>query len=254
MKPDDDLARWGEPPADEGELALAELLGEALERGLDGAPLPDDTLERIGESPAAGSLLEVCRWIDEMIGTVLERSGVFENLPPPADAGGQAGGGVELRLSVSRLSAGRWHPVASTRARPCVVRDLRRVPDDPDRVALRTGERVRVEVVCDRPGYLAVFNVGPRGGLNLLYPDAPGQPGPIREHDPILIANVELTPPAGRERVYAVWSGSPAPVRQLAGLVHAGAALRDLKRVQEGLAGLRPEDWHAVLLELDHRD
>jgi hypothetical protein len=30
--------------------------------------------------------------------------------------------------------------------------------------------------------------------------------------------------------------------------------LRDMKRVQDELGELRAEDWHAVLLELEHRD
>jgi hypothetical protein len=29
--------------------------------------------------------------------------------------------------------------------------------------------------------------------------------------------------------------------------------LRDMRRVEEALAELRPEDWHAVLLELEHQ-
>jgi hypothetical protein len=31
-------------------------------------------------------------------------------------------------------------------------------------------------------------------------------------------------------------------------------ATRDMKRVQQSVQQLRPEDWHAVVLELDHVD
>ena len=61
-----------------------------------------------------------------------------------------------------------------------------------------------------------------------------------------------MTPPAGRERVFAVWSRVPLGPAQLSWLVQPGAVLRDVQRVQQTLAELRPEDWHAVMLELDH--
>jgi hypothetical protein len=225
MLPNDDLARWGEPPTDERELELAELLAEGLERG----SLPEETARD------AGALAQVGRWIEEMMATVAEKMGVTA--------------GVELRLSVSRLVGGVYQAVASTHALPCVVRDLRRVPDDPDRVTLRTGERVRLEVVCDRPGHLTVFNVGPRGRVNLLYPARAGESAPLRPGEPVLIADVELTPPAGRERVYAVWSAGPLALGRILG---RGATVRDMKRAQESLGELAEDDWQAVLLELDH--
>ena len=52
---------------------------------------------------------------------------------------------------------------------------MKKVPPSPDQVRLRTGDRVRVEVSANRPGFLTVFNVGPTGNLNLLYPDADAQ-------------------------------------------------------------------------------
>lgn len=255
MLPNDDLARWGEPPTDDSELALAELLADVLDCRLDQQAVSERTTSRIEETTSARSLLQVSTWMDELIGLILERSGLVDHLPPPADAGGQAGVlAVELRLAVRRvLPGGRFQAVASTHVRPCVVRDLRRVPDDPDRVTLRTRDRVRIEVSCDRPGYLLVLNVGPGGNLNLLYPERPLETGAIRPGEPLLIADVEMMPPAGRELVYAVWSRVPVTVQQLAGLVGRGATLRDMKRVQDELASARPEEWHAVMLELEHQ-
>jgi hypothetical protein len=34
--------------------------------------------------------------------------------------------------------------------------------------------------------------------------------------------------------------------------VSTGEAMRDMKRVQQSVQQLRPEDWHSVVLELDH--
>ena len=78
------------------------------------------------------------------------------------------------------------------------------------------------------------------------------------------IVDVEMTPPAGHERLFAVWTRQPLPLRldQLHSLVerkHGDSpasrpyvATRDMKRVQQSVQQLRPEDWHAVVLELDH--
>jgi hypothetical protein len=143
---------------------------------------------------------------------------------------------------------------------------MKKVPPPPDQVRLRTGDRVRIEVLADRPGYLTVFNVGPTGTLNLLYPDGdPQHPSPLRPIEPnrpLHILDVEMTPPTGRERLFAVWTRRPLPLRldQLHGLVERGAqpasrpyrATRDMKRVQQSLADLDRQDRHAVVLELDH--
>ena len=129
------------------------------------------------------------------------------------------------------------------------LRDLRRVPDDPDRVALRTGDRIRVEVVCDCPGFLAVLNVGPSGNVNLLHPEQAVRPGETRH-----LFDVEMIPPTGRERLYAIWTRQAATVPQLSDLIRPRTMLRDMVRVQDALSRLPGEDWHAVMLELDHPD
>src|SRR5262245_4276173 len=108
MLPNDDLARWGEPPTDERELALAELLAEILDRDLlQQEPVPEATITRVRSTAPATHLLEVCHWIDDMIGTVVEQSAVLENLPPPADPGPMATAGpVQLWLCVTKLLPG----------------------------------------------------------------------------------------------------------------------------------------------------
>jgi serine/threonine protein kinase len=175
---------------------------------------------------------------------------------------------VSIRLNVSRRTdGGRYEPVATTHPQPDrLTRDMKRVPKQPDQVRLRTGERVRIEAIADRAGYLTVFNVGPAGHLNLLYPEilSAQEPAPVEAHRPLNITDVEMTPPAGRERLFAVWSRQPLSLRsdQLHSLVEPAkgdspasrpyVATRDMKRVQQSVQQLRPEDWHAVVLELDH--
>ncbi len=245
MTPNDDLARWGEPPASEAELALAHLLADVLERNDPTIPVPE----------AGRALLETSSWLDLMVTSVLIHSGLAENLPCPAGTGGPArpAAAPDLRLRVQRrLASGSYVLVASTHPQPTVLRDLKRMPDDPDRVVLRTGDQVKVEVVCDRDGYLTVFNIGPHGTLNLLWPEASARAVAQPARQPLQVVNVVLTPPAGRERLYAVWSRSPLSRHRLTGLARPGAALRDMQRVQEAVEELRPEDWHAVLLVLDH--
>jgi len=175
---------------------------------------------------------------------------------------------VALRLNVSRRAhGGHYEAVATTHPQPDrLTRDMKRVPRPPDQVRLRTGERVRIEAVSDRAGYLTVFNVGPAGHLNLLYPEtlSADAPAPAEAHRPLNIPDVEMTSPAGRERLFAVWSRQPLSLRldQLHSLVERKkedspasrpyVATRDMKRVQQSVQQLRPEDWHAVVLELDH--
>jgi hypothetical protein len=176
---------------------------------------------------------------------------------------------VTLWLMISRqVAPGQFQPIAATHPRPApATRDMRKVPPAPGRASVRTGERVRVEVVADRDGYLTVFNVGPTGQLNLLYPEDPTQlaaPRPIAAHRPEQVVDVELMPPAGRERLVAVWTRRPLTLRpeQLPSLVEGGdmpasrpyRATRDMRRVQQSLEGLDRQDRHAVVLELDHVD
>jgi len=145
---------------------------------------------------------------------------------------------------------------------------MKKVPPSPDQVRLHTGDRVRIEVSASHPGFLTVFNVGPTGTLNLLYPDGDPQPAspprPIEPNRPLHIVDVEMTSPAGRERLFAVWTRQPLSLRldQLHSLVKRKnedspasrpyVATRDMKRVQQSVKQLRPEDCHAVALELDH--
>jgi hypothetical protein len=139
---------------------------------------------------------------------------------------------------------------------------MKRVPARPGQVHARTGDRLRIEVDADRTGHLTVFNVGPTGNLNLLHPAAPAVSATVEAGRTVHIMDIELTPPAGRERLFALWTRTPLALRpeEMLSLAERGRlpvsesyrATRDMVRVQESVRQLRPEDWHAAVLELDH--
>ncbi len=189
---------------------------------------------------------------------------------PPTEPEPRGPAPVDLRLIVSR-QAGPHHfvPVAATHPQQPsghLTRDMKKVPPSPDQIRLRTGDRVRVEVSASRQGFLTVFNIGPAGTLNLLYPeaDAENPANQIAANQPLHIVDVEMTPPTGRERLFAVWTRHPLALRldQLHSLLERKegdspasrpyVATRDMRRVQQSVQNLRSEDWRAVVLELDH--
>jgi hypothetical protein len=180
-------------------------------------------------------------------------------LPPPGAAAGPA-----VRLIVARrgLDGGYTPLAAAQRELPRLTRNLELVPPEPEGVVLRTGDRVLIEVSADHDGYLTVFNVGPTGHLSLLHPATPGAAPPVPAHQPVVIGEVLVRPPAGSERVFAVWSRAPLPLslaeltRQAAGeapVSPAYRATRNLVLVEESVQRLPGEDWRAAVVELDHQ-
>jgi serine/threonine protein kinase len=171
---------------------------------------------------------------------------------------------TSLRLSVSRqVDRETFVPVTTTCPAPeRFVRDLRRVPPQPESVAVRTGDRVRIEVETDQLGYVTVFNVGPTGNLNLLHPTRPHAPTVVTANRPLHVLDIELTPPAGRERLFALWTREALELRteDLLGLAEQSKlpdsgpsrATRDMARVQQSLQQLPPGSWQAAVLELNH--
>jgi serine/threonine-protein kinase len=172
---------------------------------------------------------------------------------------------VRVHLTVSRQIDHRtFVPVAANRPAPeRFLRDLRVVPREPDRAELRTGDVLRVEAAADRAGFLTVFNVGPTGNLNALLPAEPGHaPAAVEPGRPAPVLTVELTPPAGRERLFALWTREALGLNreELRRLAEEGElavsgpyrATRDMTRIQELVGRLGPSDWQAAVLELDH--
>jgi serine/threonine protein kinase len=171
---------------------------------------------------------------------------------------------VDLRLVVSRqVSPHLFVPVAATHPQPPPrgwTRDMKKVPQSPELLQLRTGERVRIEVVANREGYLTVFNVGPTGNLNLLHPEVGllSSDSRILPNRPVHIMDIELTPPTGRERLFAAWSRQPLRLEQLASLADQGVvskpyrATRDMKRVQDAVHRLQQQERQIVVIEVEH--
>jgi serine/threonine protein kinase len=170
-----------------------------------------------------------------------------------------------VRLIVSRrVGRDTFVPMAASYPTPeRFLRDLRVVPRDPERVDLRTGDVLRIEAEADRAGFLTVFNVGPTGNLNPLLPAALGRGPPLVEPGRLVpVLDVELTPPAGRERLFALWTREPLPLDrdELHRLAEDGElpvsgpyrATRNMARVQDIVGRLGPSDWQAAVLELDH--
>ena len=174
---------------------------------------------------------------------------------------------LNLQIVVSRLAPGdfgAYRSIAATQPQSgSHSRDMKKVPRSPDRIPLRTGDQVRVEVVATRRGYVTVFNVGPTGNLNLLYPDEQaGIARPLLEaNTPLHILDVVMTPPVGRERLFAVWTRNAMTLsqQQMGCLAQSKGVLsaqyqasRDMKRLQEEVNSLKPQDWYAEVIELDH--
>ncbi len=173
-----------------------------------------------------------------------------------------------LHLTVERREGDGFARVATTH-RPSAARTrnmVRKAPPPPaEGVRLRTGEVVRVVVESERAGYVTVFNVGPTGDLNLLHPEALGGPATasaIAAGRPVEAAEVEIQPPTGTERLFALWTARPLPLREVdLRAVASGkelapsaeyTATRNMARVKKAVQGLRPEEWATAVLEVEH--
>jgi serine/threonine-protein kinase len=183
-----------------------------------------------------------------------------------ADALAHPGGDqtvADLRLVISReVAPGRWQVVAATHRSYALERDIRKVPRQAGKVNLLTGDAVRVEVQSSSDGFLTLFNVGPTGNLNLLYPDDP--PGPesppdIHAGESLHILDLELQPPAGRERLFALWTERPLllSLERMQSLAEKAAdrsylSSRDLLRLRQALQAGEPGECRVALVELEH--
>jgi hypothetical protein len=225
-------------------------------------PEPDDNCRtipaaleqalRAGLAPEPDQRPELSAFIEALRGSL--NVSLADALAAPAKA-------ERVRLVVSRREGGgQYEEVASThRAEPRRTRDLVKVPPEPRRVRLRTGDEVRIEVVAAEPGHVTVYNVGPTGNLNPLH--GPGAP-PLIAGRPLHILDVRLQAPAGKERLFAVWTRQPLAVtveqlrasmdRNEAPPSRAYRATRDMVKVQEAVQRLPPGDWSVSVLELDH--
>jgi hypothetical protein len=221
-------------------------------------PRPLEHLIRASLSADERSRPPLCDFVASLRGD-LNRL-MADSLVAPGDAGASA----EIDLRVSRQAGGCWERVAATApSRDGVTRNFKKVPKGPEQVRLRTGDRVRVEVRASQAGFVTVFNVGPTGDLTVLYPDDAGAPG----HEPttpagqwLHVVDVDLEPPTGRERLFAVWTRGPLAVtpEQLRALAEekppppAYRATRNMAKVKRLVQGLPPDERRVAVLEVDH--
>lgn len=129
----------------------------------------------------------------------------------PETAAGDVG---KLRISVSRLEQdGSFREVAATHQEPepaVEFRNMTKKPRRPDSVHVTTGDEIKIQVAASVSGYLTVFNIGPGGALNLLFPETMDAAGAAVEDSfvsasqAIEIDSIVMTPPAGNERLFAV--------------------------------------------------
>ena len=124
---------------------------------------------------------------------------------------------------------------------------------------------VHVVVESERPGYVTVFNVGPTGNLNLLHPaelGGPAKASAIEAGRPVEAPQVEMLPPAGTERLFALWTARPLPLREVDLRAAASGkelapssaytATRNMAQMKKAVQGLRPEEWATAVLEVEH--
>jgi serine/threonine-protein kinase len=227
-----------------------------------GMPQPLERLVRLGLSAEPGSrpsLNEFATALRGELNQLLADSLLLEPKRPDNTR-------VQVCVRVSRWVDRRtFLPVITTRPQhDRFLRDMQRVPREPECVEVYTGDQLRVEVETNRAGYLTVFNIGPTGNLNLICPEqAHMSPVVMEAGSPLHVLDIGLTPPAGRERLFALWTRVPLPLRldELRSLAERGEmsstgpyrATRDMARVQESVQSLASQDWQAAVLELNHR-
>jgi serine/threonine-protein kinase len=243
---------------------------EHIDRVLTGLPQPDPRCETIppaieqlirdGLSAEADQRPGLEQFVNRLRGT-LNRLLADNICVPVALASGPAP--VDLRIVVSQdTGPNNFVPTAVVGpGQHKQWQDTTQVPPGPEQVRLRTGDRIRVRVSANRAGFLTAFNVGPTGNLHMLWPEDP-TPRWQEADQPIDVLDVAVTPPPGRERLVAAWSRLPLPVSELLrltgdqgeGVSRPYLATRDLERVDKSMRQLLREDWHAVVLELDHQE
>jgi serine/threonine-protein kinase len=252
------------------QLAVGKLPFEVASQFETGLPDPDPRcaglpaeLERViraGLSRAADDRPTLQEFRDRLRGILNATLADTLTLPPGAASPAPA---VKLRLCLVKPDGSHVPIATSYPPEDRCVRDMKKVPRPPERVVVRTGDRVRVEVEIARPGHVTVFNIGPGGALNLLYPDEPGRSPPLlHPGTPLHIVDVELTPPAGRERVFAIWTAVPLALRldELRSLAprsddpvsRAYRASRDMVKVKKAVEGLSAGSWQVAVVEVQH--
>ena len=117
--------------------------------------------------------------------------------PPKTRASGTGGPRRGKSHNGSQQARQRWpiSPTQQSAARPQrFLRDAKIVPQAPSTVTLSTGDLLQIETEVSEDGYLTIFNIGPTGNLNLLYPDSDGQRSQAIACRPLVLPGIQLIP------------------------------------------------------------
>lgn len=177
---------------------------------------------------------------------------------------------VDLCLTVRRRRDGQpGETLATTAGVVPSARASGGVPTAPVRPVVRTKDEISIQVSASQPGYVTVFNITPAGELSVLYPKEPlderSPPPPTPANQPIHVMDVALTPPAGSEKLFAVWNARARnlgeyQLRELArrGELPSHGSTRVVTRSTRSYVEPQGSDergnWIVVALELDHQE
>lgn len=169
---------------------------------------------------------------------------------------------VELTMILSRQDVhGDFVPLPGiTPTGTQVLRDMAPIVASSKVTTLRTGDRIQIELISDRPGYLKAFNIGASGKVNPIFPLSSHQSPAIEGHKKLLLCEVEMTPPAGRERICAAFSQRPlaSSCEELADFVVSANQMTDPRGIRDmigrsnRLTQLSLQDISVVIWDLEH--
>ncbi|MCB9762227.1 MAG: DUF4384 domain-containing protein [Alphaproteobacteria bacterium] len=176
-----------------------------------------------GEPACAGLSAFACGVISAMQGSgdldedgIAEAAELLRAVPPlvgqlSGGAAGAEGGGRPDTLGLPDVSPQKVAAAVSAEVEVCLYANRRPVPANH---RYRTGDVFSVRMTVPQDGHLKLVNVGPDGATHLLYPlqspDDTVRAGSAiwalpHDHD----LELRLVPPAGTERVVALWSPGP---------------------------------------------
>lgn len=144
------------------------------------------------------------------------------------------------------------------------LRDI--TPKPAPRIMLRNKDTIQLKLQVRDDGCLLIFNIGPTGNLDVLYPLTETRIAMARVagNQTIVSDELDVQPPSGKERIVAIWSFDPLPLdlSSLQSLVdddgtsdgpsRSYRASRDIRRLRNTLADIHEGAFWTCQIELDH--
>lgn len=131
----------------------------------------------------------------------------LDTVIPVRPHGGQGADGITAVLPATATPPFRLR-VWTERPESPATRDIRCVPRIESNAA-RIGDALRIRCEVDRDAYVTLVNVGPRGRVTVLFPNAFASANFVRAGAPVMVPDerqgfdCRLEPPAGRETILA---------------------------------------------------